>query len=100
MCGKLPQRYPEDDDPPARNRDGVVRMLTRKKPKISPAACKERFVSVEILESRTLLSASTGIVHPNLLISPLAAGSGLAGYTVSQIKHAYGFDQVSADGAG
>jgi subtilase family serine protease len=55
---------------------------------------------IEILESRRMLSASQPVATPHLVISPLAASSALQGYTVSQIRHAYGFDQVSGSGAG
>ena len=55
---------------------------------------------IEILESRRMLSASQPVATPQLILSPLAASSALQGYTVSQIRHAYGFDQVSGSGSG
>jgi subtilase family serine protease len=54
----------------------------------------------ELLESRQLLSAVPTVAHPHLKVQPLAASSIFQGYTPSQIRHAYGFDQVAGDGAG
>jgi subtilase family serine protease len=57
---------------------------------------------VEELEGRALPSASglgAAVAQPNLQVTPLAAG-GFTYYTPAQVRHAYGFDQVSATGAG
>jgi subtilase family serine protease len=48
----------------------------------------------EMLESRVLLSA----IQPGVIVLPQAApSSGPDGYSPAQIKHAYGFDQISFD---
>ena len=56
---------------------------------------------VESLEPRMMLTASTNpgdlICHSNL---NFFAGSGFSVYSPAQIRHAYGFDQVSWNGAG
>jgi hypothetical protein len=51
--------------------------------------------TLEALESRRLLSASTTIVEPLLAISPDASGGAVAGYTPAQIAAAYGFNSVT-----
>src|SRR5258706_10406882 len=63
---------------------------------------RRKLAPIEPLESRCLLSASTAaaVAHPNLTLAPLASGSSFQGYSPSQIKHAYGFDQISGNGAG
>jgi subtilase family serine protease len=51
---------------------------------------------LEELESRALLSAGAGWAAPaNLDATPLAGPSVFKVYTPSQIRHAYGFDQVA-----
>ena len=64
---------------------------------------------IESLEQRQLLSASSALMHSNLVIKPAATGSSssIQGYTPAQIRQAYGFDKVSfsngtvaANGAG
>ena len=55
-------------------------------------------VGVESLETRQLLSAAVGTAHRNVSVAP-AATSAVYGYTPAQIRHAYGFDQVSGTGA-
>src|SRR5581483_2521624 len=57
---------------------------------------------IEFLEHRTLLSAL--LTHPHYVIkhsagtvTPLGT-SGPTGYTPSQIRHAYGFDQITLSG--
>ena len=65
---------------------------------------------IESLESRRLLSAAAGVfLHSDAkFLHPFATGSSsVQGYSPSQIRHAYGFDQVSfgasalpADGRG
>jgi hypothetical protein len=56
---------------------------------------------LESLEPRMMLTAATNpgelICHPNL---NFFAGSGFSVYSPAQIRHAYGFDQVSWNGAG
>ena len=56
---------------------------------------------LESLEPRMMLTASTNsgdlICHSNL---NFFAGSGFSIYSPAQIRHAYGFDQVSLNGAG
>src|SRR5262249_39299741 len=39
-------------------------------------------------------------MHPNLVMSPLAAAGPNGGLSPSQIRHAYGFDQLADDGSG
>ena len=58
--------------------------------------------SVEELESRQFLSADGFCAHPHSRPAPPAApvSSAVQGYTPSQIRHAYGFDHVNADGSG
>ncbi len=56
--------------------------------------------NVESLESRQLLSTSPLTAHSNLTLSPAAAGSGIDGYSPSQIRHAYGLDRAGGDGTG
>ena len=54
---------------------------------------------IEGLESRQLLSAASGIiVHPDLTFIPDASGGSVSGFTPTQIRHAYGFDQVKFNG--
>src|SRR5215469_18682254 len=57
---------------------------------------------IESLESRTLLSAAPPVVmHTNYALLQPDQGSGLIpGFTPSQIRHAYGFDLISQNGAG
>src|SRR4051794_32048622 len=65
-------------------------------------------VIVEHLECRTLLSAAGArVLHSDLVLSPAATSSSVDGFTPSQIRKAYGFDQISfgngsvaADGRG
>jgi len=54
----------------------------------------------EALELRQLLSASIPTFHPDLTITPAAQSAGFTGYSPAEIRRAYGFDLVSADGAG
>src|ERR1700676_5288944 len=88
-------------------------MLARKQ----QSATRSRFhcPRFEQLESRTLLSASqpvaiaapqiipvagiVGVAVPNLDVLPAAAGGSNA-HSPAQIRHAYGFDQLSLSGAG
>ena len=56
--------------------------------------------NLESLESRRMLSATTAVASTDVTISPLSAASSFQGYTVAQIRHAYGFDQVSDTGTG
>jgi hypothetical protein len=59
---------------------------------------------VEALEPRRLLCAvvgtTTGTAHRHLLATPAALSSSMQGYTPTQIRRAYGFDQINGDGAG
>src|SRR5438105_12182597 len=54
----------------------------------------------EPFESRQLLSASAPVAHTYLTASSFAASSVVQGYTPAQIRHAYGFDQLTGDGSG
>src|SRR5690242_12446714 len=64
-------------------------------------------VAIEPLEPRRLLSAAiASVIAPSLRLEPDAA-TGVGGYTPQQIRHAYGYDQVTfsdgnvqADGSG
>jgi subtilase family serine protease len=54
----------------------------------------------EMLESRTLLSAAN-VMQPDLIVLPqVSAAPDVEGYTPAQIRHAYGFDQITEDGTG
>jgi subtilase family serine protease len=58
---------------------------------------------VESLETRCLLSAAAltgGWAHPLYNATPLGHGGGPSGYTPAQVKHAYGFDQITNNGSG
>ena len=61
-------------------------------------------VLVEVLECRTLLSvagyAATHRLHSDLVVNPAATSSSVDGYTPSQIRKAYGFDQISFGSGG
>ena len=62
----------------------------------------------EALETRQLLSAALApvikpnivILHPSKSVSASAQNGSISGYSPSQIRAAYGFDQLSNDGAG
>ena len=56
-----------------------------------------RRLQLEELELRQMLSASG--IHPDYVLLP-AATSGVTGYTPAQIRTAYGFNSVSANGSG
>jgi hypothetical protein len=77
-----------------------------KAPAAHAAPASRRSCLIEGLESRQLLSASSGIlVHPDLTVLPAATGGAVNGFTPAQIRHAYGFDKVkfngvAADGTG
>src|SRR2546429_2179678 len=56
-------------------------------------------VLLEALESRTLLSVVSGIrAHTNIDFRPQIVNSVVSGYTPQQVRHAYGFDQVTFSG--
>ena len=59
-------------------------------------------LSVEGLESRQMLSAGGSHAHLDFRHAPALAQVPLVveGYTPSQIRHAYGFDQINGDGSG
>ncbi|HEX4125286.1 MAG TPA: hypothetical protein VHY37_11210 [Tepidisphaeraceae bacterium] len=66
----------------------------------SSVPAPDRKPVIEPLESRTLLSASTTIIEPNVLISPNAStGTTIEGYTPAEMKAAYGLTS-SGTGAG
>jgi hypothetical protein len=75
----------------------LFHMDRTKKTKKTTRMNREHAVRIEGLESRRLLSAT---VQPFLTIAPAAIGAPDNGYSPAQIKHAYGFDQVSGNGAG
>lgn len=54
-------------------------------------------ILIEVLESRALLSASVWdtTVTPQLTLMPTFTNTTISGYTPAQIRHAYGFDQVT-----
>src|SRR5205823_2412506 len=59
----------------------------------------------EELESRQLLSIAgpdlaTLVAQPAVDLAPAATTSAPAPYTPAQVRHAYGFDQLSQNGAG
>src|SRR5579884_913093 len=54
-------------------------------------------VDIELLESRRLLSVSGLVASPNVTLFPDAT-AGVSGYSPQQVRHAYGFDQVSFSG--
>ena len=54
---------------------------------------------LERLEDRTLFSL--GIAHPDVIYRPNSGGmvlSAVSGFTPAQVRHAYGFDQISFSG--
>jgi hypothetical protein len=57
---------------------------------------------IEPLEVRALLAAAaTTVLHSDLkILGYSATSSAVQGYTPAQIRHAYGFDQISGNGAG
>lgn len=58
-----------------------------------------RAAIVEELEIRTLLSAAVaGVMHSDYQIIPQASTTTVAGFAPSQLRHAYGFDQVTFAG--
>ncbi len=59
-------------------------------------AMKQKYRSIESLESRTLLSSASDIlIQPDLDLTPQATGTTVTGLTPAQVKKAYGFDQVT-----
>jgi subtilase family serine protease len=60
----------------------------------SRVARSRRALRVEELEARSLLSASALTVQPFLDVQPLNS-PGSAPYSPAQIRHAYGFDQIT-----
>jgi subtilase family serine protease len=69
----------------------------------APARAERCADFIELLESRTLLSASTPArtVHfDSHVLKYAASAASIQGYTPAQIRHAYGFDQVSGNGQG
>src|SRR5437764_62179 len=61
---------------------------------------------IETLEGRTLLSAAPHIAHGDLHLKHFASTFAPAGFSPSQIRHAYGFDKTlftggaAGDGSG
>ncbi len=56
---------------------------------------------IEQLESREMLTVSADVaVRPCTVMRPSAANGTVAGYSPAQIRSAYGFNNVSGDGAG
>jgi subtilase family serine protease len=68
----------------------------------APSRPRRTRLGLEELETRTLLSAA-GLSVPNaapqFTLTPLAAAAS-APYSPAQVRHAYGFDKLSYDGAG
>ena len=80
-------------------------MSTRRISRLSrrmPSRPQRAFDFIESLESRTLLSASApNTVHYDSHILKYAvSAASIQGYTPAQIRHAYGFDQISGNGQG
>src|SRR5437764_9245552 len=78
----------------------LLKSKNKKNHRVSGSFATYRVTDVEGLESRRMLAAASGVAHPLITMTPSATGASIQGYTVSQIKHAYGFDQVSGDGSG
>src|SRR5205085_2314870 len=56
---------------------------------------------LESFEERTQPSAThASAIHLNMVTHPAAATGPSGGLTPSQVRHAYGFDQLADDGAG
>jgi subtilase family serine protease len=77
---------------------------SRRSDPLAPRAAEHRRLPrllLEALEPRAMLAASP--LAANVVCSPnlsFFAGSGFSVYSPNQIRHAYGFDQVSWNGAG
>ncbi len=58
----------------------------------------EQRLFIEVLETRVVLSADgldQMVATPQLTITPAVTNNTISGYTPTQIRHAYGFDQVT-----
>jgi subtilase family serine protease len=68
---------------------------------VSPSASSPRSarLRVEPFEERAQPSAAP-VVHPNMIARPLADAGPGGGLSPAQIRHAYGFDKLTDDGAG
>jgi subtilase family serine protease len=72
----------------------------------NPKSAKQSFTPefMEPLEARQMLSAAggTAVMHYfSKILGRAAGGGGIQGYSPAEVRHAYGFDQVSpGDGAG
>jgi subtilase family serine protease len=52
-------------------------------------------------EERAQPSVATGpVMHPDMMVRPFASAGPSGGLSPSQIRHAYGFDQLADDGSG
>ena len=72
------------------NQSQVARLNRSKKP-----AGKAARPTLEVLESRTLLSISQLVADPSIVAIPDASASSIAGYSPAQIRNAYGFSNVT-----
>ena len=70
--------------------------MRRKRPERTP----NHHSAFEALETRRLLCALLETAHPAIDALPAVTNSSADGYTPAQIRHAYGFDQLTGDGRG
>jgi subtilase family serine protease len=66
---------------------------------LSPTGPRRSVLRVEAFEERAQPSSSA-VMHPNAVVQPLAFTGPSSGLTPSEVRHAYGFDQLADNGAG
>ncbi len=74
----------------------VARVAKHSQPgKRKQSSARGRTLTFEWLESRNLLSASAPVAVPSITLLPSASAGSPSGYTPTQIRQAYGFNQVT-----
>src|SRR5205823_3556223 len=96
-------RSVSDVVPPTLEKDLHMRLFRSARRPLLPVHHRKPHLQLEFLEERTLLSG-LDMLHPTYVIqhpagqaAPLDT-SGPTGYTPTQIRRAYGFDQISFNG--